>query len=254
MILIPQYRTARRASASTPDLLSNLILSLDLEEASGNALDSSGNSYTFTDTNTVGQTTGQTGGYNARNFVAANNEYFARAHSDTELTIGDNEWACHLWAYNNSAADGAGILAKSSSTTPGTNSARSFVLNHVASELRFAVGLDPAASGDLTIITTGGQFPAGAWAPVLIWHDPNDNVIGIKVGANSAVTGSISTGVRNGASTSLAVGSRSGSGPANAYIAALRIWRGSGVIAQIVDNADAIDFLNAQQRRHSDLT
>lgn len=254
MILIPHYRAMRRASGL--DLLSNLILSLDLEEASGNATDSSGNSYTFTDTNTVGQTTGQTAGYNSRQFVAANTEYFTRAHSTTELTIGDNEWAAHMWVYNNSVANNAILFAKTSSTTISTNVSRSFALYQPSStnrNLTFVVG-DAGNVAQYAVTTGNSEFPDASWSPILIWHDPNDDVIGIKVGANSAVTTSISGGVRNGTVAATIAANSAGAALANCNIAALRIWRGSGVIAQIVDNADAIDFLNAQQRRHSDLT
>ncbi len=256
MILIPQYRTARRASAVSLDLLSNLILSLDLEEASGNAIDSSGNGYDFADTNTVGQTTGATAGYNSRQFTAASSEYFTRAHSTTELTIGDNEWAAHLWVYANSATAGAVVFGKSgNSNTPGTTIGRSYNLNWQAtSTLAFYAGPASGATHSQAAAASNSA-PDATWVPTLIWHDPTANVIGIKVGSGSAVTAALSGGVRDGTSgVTLATRGSSGAYYFNGNIAALRMWRGSGVIAQIVDNTDALDFLNAQQRRHSELT
>ncbi len=249
---------ARRPSGSSLDLLSNLILSLDLEEASGNAIDSSGNSYTFTDTNTVGQTTGATAGYNARVCVAASTEYFTRAHSNTELTIGDNEWAAHMWIYNNAMAASRPIFSKTGNASIVTTSSRSFILGQTATAtdraLLWSVGYVTAASGAVTVTTPNNEFPSGSWTPILIWHDPSADVIGIKAGSNAAVTAAFAGGARNGTANVVIAALSGGSVPSDMSAAALRIWRGSGVIAQIVSNTDALAFLNAQQRRHSELT
>lgn len=249
MILIPQYRTARRASGL--GLLSNLILSLDLEEASGNAIDSSGNSYTFTDTNTVTQTTGATAGYNSRQFTAANSEYFTRAHSTTELTIGDNEWAMHCWYYHDGSTNRS-ILCKSGSTTISTTASRSFAILGNSTALSFRVGEAVAANGD-SVANDAGALSTNSWHSVLCWHDPAADVIGVKVNSRSAVTAAHAGGVRDG-TAAVTVGSALTNNYCNGNIAALRVWRGSGVIEQIVNNASAVSFLSGQQRRHSELT
>lgn len=252
MILIPQYRTARRASALAPDLLSNLVLSMDLEEASGNALDSSGNSYTFTDTNTVAQTTGATAGYNARQFTSANSEVFQRS-ATTALLIGDNEWAAHLWVYRSGSASSM-IFGRSNNVSTGTTVSRSHALVFTGTALEWRVGKFVAANGTATAAAGSGDFPDATWKPVLIWHNPLVDVVGIKVGSASAVTAAIDNGGARDGSVVHSIGATSTpSAYFNGSICALRVWRGSGVIAQIVDSASAVAFLNAQQRRHSEL-
>jgi len=66
---------------------SDFVAVWHLGEPSGDAIDSTGNGYDGTDTNTVGSTTGKIS--NARNFVNANSEYFAcgTAPTITDATI-----------------------------------------------------------------------------------------------------------------------------------------------------------------------
>jgi hypothetical protein len=236
-------------------LLSNLILSLDLEEASGDAIDSSGNGRDFTDQNTVGQTIGATAGYNAREFIAANSEFFTVPFATWQY-ISNEEWAAHMWLYRNGSSAVA-ILSRTTSGNliVGSGNARSYSFYFTGSALSWIVGKPILGEGAVVVTAGSGDFPDTTWTPALIWHDPIADQIGIKVGSAAAVTATIDTGVRNG-SVPITIGSTSTTNGSylNGAFAALRMWRGPGVIEQIVNNADAIDFLNSQQRRHSDLT
>ena len=240
------------AGAAGPDLLSNLLLSLDLET---NLVDSSGNGYNFTDQGSVSFSTGQTAGYGAAYHVAANVDYEDR--TSVGLEIGNNEWACHLWVYNGGGPASTGIITSAGTVGFTTNASDSWALMYqssIAKSLRFVAGKDPNTSGSATATSASNAFLASAWVPVLFWHDPNADVIGLQVNGAAAVTTAFSTGVRNGSSKVTIGGLTSGSQTGTFRIAAVRMWRGTGVINQIVNNSTALAFLNGQQRRHSELT
>lgn len=80
---------------------------------------------------------------------------------------------------------------------------------------------------------------------------------GVDSTANTytAQTAAITTGVRHG-TNNWTIGALDSATRqyAKVRVAALRMWRGTGVINQIVNNSAALTFLTGQQRRHSELT
>ncbi len=243
-------RFLQRSNGSL-DLSSNLVLSLDLEEVSGDAIDQSISEYDFIDVNTVESAAGATPGYGSRLFTPDNSEHLYLPSSGTSnVNILDNEWAMHFWAKRN--ATGARIIfAKSPSTVVATATARAFIIYFSLSTLIFTVGRSVAADGAVSV---SANVPMSEWIPVLCWHDPNADVIGVKIGTDAAVTTTLVGGARAGSSSDVRIGSTSVTPGSylDANLAALRIWRGAGVINQIV-NPEVINFLNARQRRHTEL-
>ncbi len=94
-------------------LTDNLIAALELDEASGNAIDSHG-ANDFSDNNTVGAGTGLVHA-NARDFEAANDEYFSLA-DNTDLSLSDIDCTVEAWVNLESKDEHKSIYARWSAT------------------------------------------------------------------------------------------------------------------------------------------
>lgn len=174
-----------------PALHDNLISYYQLNEASGDALDSHG-SNNLTDTNTVGSAAGLVG--NARDFELGNTERFT--HTDNaDFSVGDIAFTFAGWFKLESTAQFMGLLGKSTDSTnreyllyfdpPNNNSLRASVTHDGSTNSNIAIGL--------SLLTTG------VWYYGLFQHDPVNNTLRVIVNDNwSDVPASHSTGVFNG--------------------------------------------------------
>lgn len=81
--------------SSAPNFAPSLVGYWRLDEASGNALDYSGNSLTLTDTNTVLSGTGKVSA-TARDFEVSATEYFTRA-DEAAFEAGSQSWSACGW-------------------------------------------------------------------------------------------------------------------------------------------------------------
>lgn len=172
-------------------LLTDLISAWELNEASGNAVDSHG-SNTLTDNNTVGSGTGLVYG-TARDFEASNTEYF-EITDNPGLSTGDIDLTFECWVNFESFGSIPGVLGKDNSGagqreyglyayTSGTNRVRWFVSSNGTSE---------SAAAEVAGLSTG------VWCQVICWHDSVNNEIGCVVNAGTPTTTSHSGGLIDG--------------------------------------------------------
>jgi hypothetical protein len=156
-------------------LLTSLIAAWELNEASGDALDSHG-SNTLTETS---GTIGSSGGW--RDFEATDTEHFTRADS-VDLSTGDIDFTISV------------------EVTPESTSAMDFVSKWITTgdqrefRLGYAVSVadrfqgfvsSTGASGGVVTVTASNFGPASIGVPyvVIFWHDSVNNELGIEVNA-----------------------------------------------------------------------
>lgn len=172
-------------------LSDNLISAWELDEASGDAIDSHSTN-DLTDTNTVASGTGLVNA-TARDFERNNTEYFTVA-SNASLAFGDEGFTIEAWVNpETSGTTRQMIVAKD------TDTSREYTLalaDGNASQFNFTV----YGPGDSSAINanTFGSVSTGTWYQVIAWHDPTNNVIGICVNAGTADTGAHSVGANDG--------------------------------------------------------
>jgi Concanavalin A-like lectin/glucanases superfamily len=171
-------------------LTDSLISYWKLDESSGDALDAHGTN-DLTDNNTVGSASGKING--ARDFEAANGEYFSRA-DNAGLSTGDIDFTFAAWV-NAESLSGFPVVANKG--WAGSGGGREWILYYRtdASRFRFAVENETAEVDANTL----GAASTGTWYHVVCWHDSVNNQIGIAVNGGSADTAAYSGGVTDAA-------------------------------------------------------
>jgi hypothetical protein len=165
-------------------LVDDLIAAWELDEASGNALDSHGSS-DLTDNNTVGSGTGLVYG-SARDFENGSTEYFSRA-DNADLSVTDQDFTFEAWVQTESDPGGKWVLSKGS----GANIA--YGLLAFSSTWRFRVSSADGFVND-TSVDSGTAVSNGTWYHVMCGHRATANQIWIRVNAGSEVTAAYSAG------------------------------------------------------------
>lgn len=183
-----------------------------LNEASGDALDSSSNANTLTDNNTVTSGTGKTDAV-ARDFERSNTEYFNRG-DNAALSTGDINFEIGMWVRFESipAADSVSmLLGKRLAST-----------NNLEYYLRYANGFginafnfEISSNGQIgglksASATTFGAASINTWYYVKGGHDATNNLVWCSVNG-VANTAAHATGVFNGASD-FRIGTSDGAG------------------------------------------
>ena len=204
-------------------LLTGLISAWELNEASGNALDSHG-SNTLTDNNTVGSGTGLVYG-TARDFEATDGEYLSRA-SNASLQTGDIDFSLGACVKFGSKGATRVVLGK----WPATGSFE-YLLYYDSGADRFSFAVSSTGSGNpgefaAVAANNLGAPSVGVWYHLVAWHDATANQIGIAVNAGTPNTTAHSGGVRAGTAP-LNVG-RNDDGDTNFWdglIGPVRIWK-----------------------------
>lgn len=173
-------------------LSDNLIAAWELDEASGNAIDSHG-ANDLTDTNTV--TTGTGLVYStARDFEEATDEYFTIA-DNTDLSTGDIDFTFEAWCKWESNNNYRLILGKSPNGEFGKPEYNLLIDQDVGQRFGFSInpnGVDPNVG---VTANNFGNTSSGTWYQVICWHDATANQIGIAVNAGTADTTAHSAGV-----------------------------------------------------------
>lgn len=161
-------------------LSDNLISYWAMEEASGNALDSHGSNDLTETSGTIGTTTGVQG--NAREFVAADSEYF-EITDNADLSVGDIAFTLAFWVNFTSSPSATQVLGKHDANN----------CEYQVRDLSFRVS-SGTGFANFTTVGSGVTISTGVWYFVRCWHDPTSNVIGIQVNNNSAQTAAHSAG------------------------------------------------------------
>jgi hypothetical protein len=165
-------------------LRTNLAGYWKLDEASGNATDSTGAS-TLTDINTVTSAAGKRG--TSRQFTHANNEYFSAADSAT-LSTGDISFTISAWVYLDSKTNGMIIVAKDDYPE------REFILQYDSTIDRFVFFVFNSAGASVSVQATTTAPSLSTWYHLLAWHDAEADTINIQVN-NSTIDTTATAGL-----------------------------------------------------------
>ena len=164
-------------------LADNLTWYFELNEASGNAIDSVA-AANLTDTNTVTSAAGKVG--NARDYTAANSEYFTGADSAARST-GDIDFTLAGWAWFDSAATAMDFLSK------WETGQQEFLLRRAGVDvIQFYVSADGSAT---TNVDSAVAISTGTWYFIAARHDSTNNLIRLRVDTTDATAVSHAGGV-----------------------------------------------------------
>ncbi len=166
-LLLPPYKRLR-PSLIGRGLTRNLISHWRLNEASGNALDSWG-ANTLTDNATVTATTGPN--FNipaARQFTAANTEFFNVGTNASLEMVAGNRMAITAWVYLDSNSSQITIAGKWNAV----GNQRGYLLDYLSSgtRFRFIVSPDGTTNGNVTANAIGNPA-TGVWYFLAGWYD-----------------------------------------------------------------------------------
>lgn len=204
-------------------LLTSLFPSWELNEASGNAVDSNG-SLTATQTNGPGAAAGPGGVGGSRDLEASSLQLFSLADV-AGVSMADIDFSMEIW-FNAETLPGSGTnmwLAGKWNTAGSDREYALIVSNPSMPECRFLVSSDGATSSNVAV--GSGSLSTGTWNQLIGWHDSVNNVIGISLNAGTPATSSYSAGCRDGGS-SFMMGARAG--PADYFdglLAKCRVWK-----------------------------
>ena len=200
-------------------LSTNLVAAWELNEASGNGIDSIG-SNNLTNNNSVSSGTGLIYS-NARNFVASSSQSLSCIDS-ASLSLGLNQsFTIEAWVKKANAGVGVVIANKGNVTGAGDE-----YLLWLGTGSRFE-GYIGNGSTTANVNDTSTTPAVGSWAQAIFWYDSALQIIGITTNAGTAATTSWTGGTQD-SSFGFAIGAR-GSDHASAFIDGLigpvRFWK-----------------------------
>lgn len=211
---------ATSAGVAISSLHASLIGYWKMDEVSGNALDSTANSLTLTDTNTVGTAAGKIN--TARQFNAAGSRYLSRA-SESLLQTGDIDFTWSAWVYLDSKATFRIVLAKAASTTIATSE---YIMYYDSSVDRFRFGVGDGSTIGNAQADNFGSPSINTWYFLVGWHDATANTVNIQVnnGTANSVAQATAGGYTNAAA--LNIGARAaGNLPMDGRIDEIGFWK-----------------------------
>lgn len=164
-------------------LSDSLISAWELNESSGNAIDSHG-SNTLTDNNTVGVGTGLIYG-NARDFDPTADEGFSIT-DNADLSFGDEDFTLEAWVN----PDVTSVSGQNNYFAGKGFNTEYMLYREAAQVVWFVNGTYRARSVTLT---------AGNWYQIIAWHDSVGNVTAFCINNDTPTSGAHSTGCVDGA-------------------------------------------------------
>lgn len=171
----------------------NLISVWELDEASGNAIDSHGSNDLTETSGTIASATGKVGG--ARDFEATGDtEYFELA-TNSSLETGDIDFSVSAWVNAETLSNFPVIVHKS---WGGSGANREWVLYYDTSASRFTLVKNAGGTAVQVAASTFGAASTATWYWLNAYHDSVNNEIGISVNNGTVDTTSTSTGVSVG--------------------------------------------------------
>lgn len=245
MFAIPPLRTlAAKYQAATPGgtLLNNLISSWELDEASGNAVDSHGSNNLTEDNGPIASATGPGGTGLSREFVAASSQRFSIA-SNSSLQMGDIDFTLEVWVYFNSLGSSEMDFI-SKFETSGNN--REYRIRKATGNT-ISMGLSPDGSSTTEFGFNTGTLATGTWYHLVGWHDSVNDEVGRVVNGDTPNITAYSSGVN--VSTSVFRIGALGRGAVtffhNGRLAKARIWKRvltSGEITQLYNSGNGLAY------------
>jgi hypothetical protein len=179
-------------TASGTTLNNGLVVYYKLDEASGSRADSepNGTSYTLTDNNTVGSTTGKIG--NAASFIAAGNEYLSAADTD-DLSFTSFTITC--WVNFASTSSDRALVSKWTST----GNQREYLLYMNSSRIKLLVSANGSTS-TAAIANTFGAPSNGVTYFVACGYNADTDLAWISINNGTVDSVSHTTGIFTGTS------------------------------------------------------
>jgi hypothetical protein len=177
--------------------LTDLVLSCELNEASGNGIDLHSTNTLIETSGTIGAAAGPGGVDGSRDFESGDTEYFALA-DNAGVSMGDIDFTVEIWANAESLAGEMDLISKYETS----GNQREYRIRFEPIAMRFQFAVSPDGSGGFTGVSANNLGPpsTGTWYQIIAWHDATNNQIGIKVNNGTADTASHSTGVFDGTS------------------------------------------------------
>ena len=161
--------------------LTNLVSNWNLNEASGDALDTHGSNPLTETGGIIDATTGKVSG--ARDFEAGDTEYFTTA-DNADLSTGDIDFSFAMWFQVESDISGA-LVSKNSG-----GGDFEYLLQYMANEDKLRLYLaSGAGNANATSVQHDdfGMLSLGTWYFAVAWHDSVANTINIQIN-NGTVT------------------------------------------------------------------
>lgn len=160
----------------------------------------------------------------ARQFTAANSEYFTVA-DNTTFSMGDVYMAGEVWVQFDSLPSGGavfGILAKY--TSAGNQVEWGVYYSDVRDQFEFSVSPDGTGAAS-AFAGSGAAAVVNTWYRIKFYHDPLANVIGIGVNNGAFVTQAYTGGIFNG-TAAFTIGRIDGGSYLDGRIGPVKIWKG----------------------------
>lgn len=200
------------AGKSPDSLLTGLLAYWKLDEASGNAIDSSGNGYTLTQSNNPLGVAGKVG--NARQFVAASLQALYHA----AILFPDTDFTISAWVNITTLTDFKHIINKWTTTNKGQMAA---YIN--GNKIEWAIYTDSAIIGSVVNCATFGNLSTGTWYHMIL--ERNKSAGTIRIGINLTFDTAAANGVI-GSTAGFRLGIRESfsSGAFNGLIDEVGIW------------------------------
>ena len=218
-------------------LKDNLISIWELEEASGQALDSHGANDLDLTGGAIGTATGKVG--NARDFPGTSFDNFNHV-DNTDLSTGDIDFTFAAWVKVDSFAHTQVVACKGGSLGDAAELEYALFLTSG----KFAFQVSDGATVTEVEATTFGAPSTGTWYFVAGWHDATNNQIGISVNG-TANTASYSGGVQDTTQRLRLGGEASGSRDFDGLIDEAAFWKrvvGSTDLATIYNSGNGLAF------------
>ena len=174
-------------------LLTSLESYWNLDEASGNAVDSHGSNTLAETSGTIAAATGPGGVSGSRDFEAGDTEYLTIA-DNASLSTGDIDFTIAAWVQFESLGANRSIVSKYN-----TGTVREYWLLYALStdRLTFTVSNDGTATTPVPADSLGAPS-TGTWYFVVAWHDAAANTTNIQVNDGAVDSVSYSSGVLDG--------------------------------------------------------
>lgn len=182
--------SSEESFSAQSSLFTDLISLWKLDETSGTRVDSIGDN-DLTDNSTVGSATGLI------NSAASFTSELESLSIDDNASInvsGNINWSYSVWVKLANKTFSYGILNK------GTPSTGEWHLEYLSSSDRFRFGVRGSAKTTVSANELGSPV-AGVWYHILVWHDADNDEIGIQVNNGTSDVSSHSSGVKIGTDT-----------------------------------------------------
>jgi hypothetical protein len=203
-------------------VIDNLIVSFDLAETTGNAVDSHTNGYHLTETGgTIASGAGPAGTANtARDFEDADTAHFAIA-DNADLSMGDFDFSIAAWVRLERNDENMFVLAKSDNN----NTQEYEIIYSNAGNWQFRLS-SGSSFANFTGVASDAAFSIGQWYFIVARHDATANTIDIGIdGDTTPNSAAYSAGCWDGGAAFFLGQSGGDTAYFDGMLAQVRLWK-----------------------------